>query len=259
MTLPVADEWYETLAVAPGVTMLREPHVDVLLRANIYLIEGRDMDLLIDSGMGIAPLAPAVEALRAEPGKPLVNLSTHAHVDHIGAAHEFAERWIHADEAADMADPPPASLHRDERASEGLRALEAFGYPPLPPVFVTALPHEGYDTRSWSLRGAAPTRTIGAGEAIDLGDRRFEVMVFAGHSPAGLALFDARDGTFFAGDAIYDGPLIHDGRAESVAAYLHALERLRALPVAIVHAGHDPSFGRERMMAICDDYLARWG
>jgi hypothetical protein len=27
----------------------------------------------------------------------------------------------------------------------------------------------------------------------------------------------------------------------------------------VVHEGHDPSFGRERMLQIIDDYLTRWG
>ena len=43
-----------------------------------------------------------------------------------------------------------------------------------------------------------------------------------------------------------------------VAAYDATLRRLRDLPVSIVHGGHDPSFGPDRMREICDDYLARF-
>jgi hypothetical protein len=35
------------------------------------------------------------------------------------------------------------------------------------------------------------------------------------------------------------------------------MRRLRELPVRIVHAGHDPSFGRGRLIALVDAYLAR--
>jgi hypothetical protein len=35
------------------------------------------------------------------------------------------------------------------------------------------------------------------------------------------------------------------------------MKRLRALPVEIVHAGHDPSFGRARLVALVDAYLAK--
>jgi hypothetical protein len=34
------------------------------------------------------------------------------------------------------------------------------------------------------------------------------------------------------------------------------MERLRELPVRVVHGGHDPSFGRDRMLALIDGYVA---
>jgi hypothetical protein len=38
-------------------------------------------------------------------------------------------------------------------------------------------------------------------------------------------------------------------------AYARTLERLLALPVSVVHAGHDPSFGRERLRELVRVYL----
>jgi hypothetical protein len=35
------------------------------------------------------------------------------------------------------------------------------------------------------------------------------------------------------------------------------MKRLRDLPVQIVHAGHDASFGRNRLVALIDAYLAK--
>ena len=35
------------------------------------------------------------------------------------------------------------------------------------------------------------------------------------------------------------------------------MKRLRELPVTVVHAGHDPSFGRDRLVELCDAYLAK--
>jgi hypothetical protein len=35
------------------------------------------------------------------------------------------------------------------------------------------------------------------------------------------------------------------------------MKRLRELPVEIVHAGHDPSFGRARLVELVDAYLAK--
>ncbi len=63
----------------------------------------------------------------------------------------------------------------------------------------------------------------------------------------------------FSGDAVYDGPLLdgfYDGYGED---YVATMERLRDLPVQVVHGGHQDSFGRERLVALCDGYLARSG
>jgi hypothetical protein len=35
------------------------------------------------------------------------------------------------------------------------------------------------------------------------------------------------------------------------------MKRLRDLPVEIVHAGHDPSFGRARLIELVDAYLEK--
>ncbi|MFQ6547301.1 hypothetical protein AADZ90_005040 [Aestuariibius sp. 2305UL40-4] len=39
--------------------------------------------------MGIVPLRPVIDGIRPQQGRPLVLFTTHAHVDHISAAHGF--------------------------------------------------------------------------------------------------------------------------------------------------------------------------
>ena len=38
--------------------------------------------------------------------------------------------------------------------------------------------------------------------------------------------------------------------------HVATMQRPRALPVTVVHGGHEPSFGRPRLIEICDAYLA---
>ncbi len=52
---------------------------------------------------------------------------------------------------------------------------------------------------------APATRLLAEGEAIDLGDRHFEVLHLPGHSPGSIGLWEEATGIFFSGDAIYDG------------------------------------------------------
>ena len=53
-----------------------------------------------------------------------------------------------------------------------------------------------------------------------------------------------------------DGPLIDDAYHSVVPDYVATLERMRDLPVSIVHGGHFPSFGPTRYRQLIDEYLA---
>jgi hypothetical protein len=66
MRLPVADAWFTTEIVEPGVVRIFEPHCDRLVRGNAFLVKGRDRDLLVDTGMAVAPLKAALSALAGQ-------------------------------------------------------------------------------------------------------------------------------------------------------------------------------------------------
>jgi glyoxylase-like metal-dependent hydrolase (beta-lactamase superfamily II) len=89
-----------------------------------------------------------------------------------------------------------------------------------------------------------------------LGDRVFEVIHMPGHSPGSMGLWEKASGLLFSGDAIYDGQLLDSLYHSDVPDYFATLERLRALPVRVVHGGHKPSFGHDRMIEIVDEYIA---
>lgn len=257
MTLPVAETWFHAEHIAPGIVRIDEPHVHPVFMANLYLVEGRDADLVIDSGMGVAPLAAFVAGLRADPAKPLVNVSTHTHIDHMGGAHEFATRLVHTAEAGDLRAPPPAPLRVEgySHAVRDLCELYPFGDGSL---VIDALPHPEFDSDAWAQIPAEPTALLAEGDRVDLGGPIFEVLHLPGHSPGQIALWDAGSGTLFAGDAIYDGELIGEGPGTSIPDYIQTLARLDALPVEIVHGGHGPAFGRARLREIVAEYRALW-
>ena len=82
------------------------------------------------------------------------------------------------------------------------------------------------------------------GDIIDLGNRAFEVLHLPGHTPGSIGLWEADSGILFAGDAIYDGPLLATLPGANIDDYINTLERLMTLPVKIVHGGHEQSFDR---------------
>ena len=61
----------------------------------------------------------------------------------------------------------------------------------------------------------------------------------------------------FSGDAVYDGPLLDQLPESDITAYIQTMKKLRELPVDVVHGGHEPSFGRERLHEIIGAYLRK--
>jgi glyoxylase-like metal-dependent hydrolase (beta-lactamase superfamily II) len=252
--LPVAERWFEHRQMDADLTLFWEPHVHPLLRCNIWRLHGRDADLLVDSGLGLASLRQAAAELFAA---DVLAVATHVHSDHAGGLHEFDHRLVHVAEAEalsrgdDIFPLDAAAYAPDVRA-----AFQAIGYD-ISGGLLTAAPYRGFEARRHVLKGCEPTRRLAAGDVVDLGDRAFEVLHLPGHSPGSIGLWEARTGLLFSGDAIYDGPLLDRLPGADPAAYEQTMRRLLELPVTVVHAGHDPSFGRERLHELARNYLAR--
>jgi glyoxylase-like metal-dependent hydrolase (beta-lactamase superfamily II) len=147
---PVAAAWFRKRDLGGGLTLIDEPHTDVLMQANIWHLRGRDRDLLVDGGLGVAPLRPAFPELFE--GRETIAFATHTHADHIGAIHEFEQRWVHPLEAESLARPRPGTLISDQIPAEARQRFLDAGYPPLGPALVTAVPHAGYDLRGYALQ-----------------------------------------------------------------------------------------------------------
>ena len=233
--------WFQTRALEPGVFMTHEPAVAEMFRAAMVTVRGSDRDLQFDFGCGVSPLRPALPLS----GGPVVAIASHAHVDHIGGLHEFADRLGHAAEAAGFADLPGVETF----------TREFRGWPDL----VATPPAPGWSIADWHLRPAPLTATIEEGDRIDLGDRQFTVLHLPGHSPGGIGLLDEGDGLFLSGDAIYDDDILDDLPGASIPDYLATMERLRQLDCRLVIGGHGPGMNRARMVAIAESYLQKRG
>ena len=253
--LQIAERWFERRTMGDGLTLLREPHAHPLLRCNIWHVRGRDRDLLVDTGLGVASLRDEIEDLL---DKPLVALATHIHYDHVGSLHEFETRLMHRLEAPQMADYREfCALVASKFPREFREGLAAMGMPLEGEALLDALPHSAFDPATFRIESTTATQIVDEGDSVDLGNRAFEVLHLPGHSGGSIGLWEAKTGTLFAGDAIYDGPLLDDLPESDIPAYVETMKRLRELPVDVVHGGHDESFGRARLVEIADDYIKR--
>ena len=64
------------------------------------------------------------------------------------------------------------------------------------------------------------------GDIIDLGTRRFEIILLPGHTPGSIALLDRENRIIISGDSISDGPVFIFGEHRSLSALISSLEKL---------------------------------
>jgi glyoxylase-like metal-dependent hydrolase (beta-lactamase superfamily II) len=241
MGLRVARQWYESITINSGLTLIREKHVHPDLRCNIWHIKGRENDLLIDSGLGVASLSSYIAGDR---DKDILALASHTHFDHIGCHHEFEHRLCHPLEARVLEMPDAQNTVWDEYRKTAADMAQ-----------FSAIPYEGFRLDHYRIEPAPATQLIDEGDLIDLGDRHFHVFHMPGHSPGSVCLYEVRTKTLFTGDVIYDGELLDSLYHSDPEVYLETLARLKELPVETFHCGHYDSFGKDRLLELIDQYL----
>ncbi len=233
-------DWFSSREVASGVFHIEETAYRADYRCNIFLIRGRDFDVIIDSGLGLFSLREFLSPLSPDP----ILIASHAHYDHLGSNWEFQELWAHPNEAEILA-------HPTRENTLGARFLETadFSPPPFP----------GFDASHWQPRPAPATRLLRDGEILNLGDRQLEVIHAPGHSQGLICLWDEQSRALFSTDAVYDGEIFDFLPCSDIPAYIETMKRLRALPVEVAFPCHNEIMDGARFRAVIDEYLASKG
>ncbi len=236
----VRDPWFETERIRDGLFCITEPGYTRVNRANLWLIRGRDADLLIDTGLGVSSLKAYLADML---DKPLKVVASHVHFDHSGGCHEFDEVYIHANEHHALCSGDPRLICSDP----------ALGF--VPDDDFHELPWEGFSADAYAVAACPQAQVLQHGDVIDLGDLAFEVQHLPGHSSGSVGLFNARNGQFFSGDVVYDGELLDELEDSVIDDYLVSMERLLQLPADEVRPGHYNSFDRRRLRELIRRYL----
>ena len=231
------EDWWRIRPMGDGVTHIDEPHIREFYRCNVWHVRGRDSDMLVDSGMGVVSLRDRVPLVTE---RPLQAVASHTHFDHIGLHHEFPCRLCHAAEAHLLRAPSRENTFADKYVTEDI---------------FTQLPPEPFACDSYAVAAAPAQRILWDGDIVDLGDRHFQVIHTPGHSPGGIALWEAATGILFSGDIVYDGPLIEDCPGADPTDYARSMRRLLTLPVRVMHGGHFPSCSGERLRSLIESWL----
>jgi glyoxylase-like metal-dependent hydrolase (beta-lactamase superfamily II) len=163
------DDWFAIEAIDQQTVAIAEPRYWQFPVS--YLIWGREGALLLESGSGRRNIRPVVEALT---DLPLTVTCSHVHFDHVGNHARF--------ERVAMFDHP--TLRQRVMAGRFTPSLKQH----------LKLGRPSFRVAEWWV----------AGEIIDLGARRIQVLHVPGHTPESIALLDRERGQLFLGDLLYN-------------------------------------------------------
>ncbi len=243
----------EVVEVRPGIFWARLALPFRLDHVNIYFVEDGAGLALIDTGIDNKASRAAWEILLALPlaGRKLTRIiATHFHPDHIGLAGWLCERF----------DLELAMSHTEYLMALNIR---------LDPSALKSEPYRSFyrshglgEDETEILLGnglqylrmvAPPPRTflrLSAEDRVKIGERTFETMTGAGHSPEQVMLYSPADNVILSGDQILAkiSPNVSveamDPDGDPLGLYLRSLDRLkRTLPGdVLVLPGHNLPF-----------------
>lgn len=207
--------WFTHKEIGRGIWVISDHDQD-----KIYVVEGEERALVIDTGLGYQNVKLYVETITS---KPLVVVNSHAHPDHAGGNHVFDQ--VH--------------IHRDE--------LETLNYYTSEPVMLDTFMRFAKREMPDHLRDKNKTLpaliTIDEGFQFDLGNRILDVIHIPGHSPGSIALYDRESASLFTGDMANPHLWMQIKYAGSMEEWLQSINKLRTYryPVQQLLPGHgDP-------------------
>jgi glyoxylase-like metal-dependent hydrolase (beta-lactamase superfamily II) len=259
----------ETLAIAPGIWWLRMPLPFALDHINLWLLEDGPGWTIVDAGYATAETKELWEQIFAERlgGLPATRvIVTHYHPDHIGLADWLTERW----------DAPLWVTEKEWLFARVIsRGADDFG--PLRRSFahragLDPAASELFGEREHSYRRGVPSvpasfQRLADGMDIEIGGRRWRVVVGEGHAPELACLYCAEIGVLISGDQVLPkiSPNIsvqaHEPDGDPLARYLASLGKLceAVPPETLVLPSHNlPFFGlHSRIASLTAHHKAR--
>lgn len=191
--------WFTIKELGPGVRVISDHGAD-----NIYLIEGTDSALLVDTGLGSADLAAYVKKLTS---RPLITVISHGHPDHAGSDYQFREVYIHPTDsaAARQFNLAEARLSSAKNMQQGN----------------TPADNELFNGKPFNTRMIP----VSEGHLFSLGGRTIKVIEAPGHTAGEICLLDIENKLLFTGDNNNVLVWLFLGNCKPLHEYLATLEK----------------------------------
>jgi hydroxyacylglutathione hydrolase len=175
-TVTAPTDWFTVKEIAQKVWRIDDHGGD-----NMYLVEGDQKALLIDTGTGVADLTTLIKSIT---NLPVIVVNTHGHPDHVGGNFQFTEVYAQPQDNELIVRFSSEVNHQNSVQSTLAKN----------PEFKSVL-LEKIDP--YKLPQLLPVK---AGDLFDLGNRTIEVIEVPGHTRGSICLLDAAHKLLFAGD-----------------------------------------------------------
>ncbi len=221
---------------------------------NIYVIEGSNGNILIDSGWDSSEVLWAFREGLKEDRLRFQDINwiviTHVHPDHYGAAGKLAEFCeakvlMHRLEA-ELIDP----RYKDPNALLW-QIGEELSYNGVPQDKLIEMKEASLWINQF-VSPVSPDVMLDDGDRLSNGSFEFEVLRTPGHSPAHICLYEPEKRWLFCGDHVLLNTTPHIGlhpqsEDNPLRDYLASLKMLESLRVNFVFPGHGPVFNSLRL------------
>ncbi|EDO47655.1 predicted protein [Nematostella vectensis] len=172
--------------VENGLYLCQEKFFESNVRANIWVLQGSALDIIIDPGIGLWDLPGFLSASGVIGEKPFQAVATHAHFDHCGGLFQFDRFSLHQLDAD--------TVTNGDNYAAGVNFILG--------TRISNVPIPNFNPRNYELTPTQPSCILTDGNIIDLGDKKLEVLHIPGHTPGSIALFEQTSGLLFTGDML---------------------------------------------------------
>ncbi|NKB62551.1 MAG: MBL fold metallo-hydrolase [Gammaproteobacteria bacterium] len=237
--LPIVNDWYDTTPFPNNVTRVYEKYIDQYWSGNIWVIEGSEASLVVDTGSGIVSPIPTIKAIVKT---PLIAAASCYYYDHAGGLSYFDRQCIHSLDAKAIS---------DASNDMGARNLNKFAK-------FTALPHSDFKLSSYQPKSTSSSELLEDGFMFELGNRSIEVLHVPGRTPGSLVFWEEKTGYLFGGETLFIDPYQNDFPPEDVQSYEDSLRHLSHFPVSTIFGGHFEPFSRMELIDLVESEIGRY-
>lgn len=214
------SDWFNVTKIDESTfTITEEAHWG---KVHCYLFLGKKRAALIDTGLGIGDIKKVITQLTS---LPILVITTHHHIDHVGGHSEFEEIAIHQADGKMLEDGISTPL-------EELRnRLFGKDFKKIPP--------KNFDINLYQPFKGKATQILQDKEEIALGQRTLEVIHTPGHTPGHICIYEKATGYLVTGDILYCGTLYLKYPSTNPVQFAQSIKKLNQIKkVAKILPGH---------------------